>query len=201
MVGPMADLEGMGNRHYMQMCASNGILEPAPLVMIVSVGIVVGRVMMQVKRANYIKQPHIPIAAQGQVDSEFSETPSLLSFGGEVSWSPEDFIRAHLAVVSSGKYNFEGCRIPIPTTIRYDRLREALGDEATSKQLRVLELLEFGIPIDCKGNFGVKKPQRNHHSAVSFKKDIEEYLHKNLQCKAILGPFEHPPIQSFAIAP
>ena len=64
-----------------------------------------------------------------QVNSGFSqgEAPSPSTFGGEVSWSTEQYIEAHLAVASSGKHNFEGCRIPIPFSIRYDRMRLALG--------------------------------------------------------------------------
>ena len=118
-----------------------------------------------------------------------------------MSWTPDDFIKAHLAVVSSGKHNYEGCRIPIPTTIRYDRLRSALGQKVTTKQMLVLELLEFGIPIDCNSNFGVRKAQKNHHSAVSYKKDIEGYLKKNMQSQAILGPFKYPPIPDLCYSP
>ena len=84
------------------------------------------------------------------------------SFGGDIKWSTEDFLDAHRAIVSSGKHNFEGCKIPIPTAIRYDRLKEALGSEITPKEQRVLSLLEFGMPIDCEGKFGVKKLQKNH---------------------------------------
>ena len=41
-------------------------------------------------------------------------------------------------VKESGKYNFEGCRIPIPTAIRYNRIETGLGREATPKERRVL---------------------------------------------------------------
>ena len=126
---------------------------------------------------------------------------SSLSFCGEVSWSTEQYIEAHLAVVSSGRHNFQGCRIPIPTTIRYDRLRLALGEEVSAKQARVLDLLKYGMPIDCQSKFGVRRKQKNHHSAVSFKAEIEEYLRKKLHCKAILGPFEYPPIPDLCFSP
>ncbi|CAL4257486.1 unnamed protein product, partial [Meganyctiphanes norvegica] len=36
-----------------------------------------------------------------------------------IRWTTEDFIKAHKEVRRSGRYNFEGCRIPIPTSIRY----------------------------------------------------------------------------------
>ena len=82
----------------------------------------------------------------------------------------EDFINAHKLVRESGKHNFEGCRIPVPTAIRYDRIRQALGDNATPQEERILCLLEFGMPIDCKVSYGVKNPQKNHFSALSLKK-------------------------------
>ena len=98
-----------------------------------------------------------------------------------IRWATQDFIKAHIAIKKSGKYNYEGCRIPIPTAIRFNRIREALGSEISFKEERVLALLEFGMPIDCKPKFGVEKMQKNHFSSIGFKKDIDEYLSKNVQ--------------------
>ena len=64
---------------------------------------------------------------QSGFDSLSSSAPSLSSSGHGISWSTSDFINAHEAVKNSGKYNFEGCKIPIPTTIRYDWMEKALG--------------------------------------------------------------------------
>ena len=123
------------------------------------------------------------------------------SSSGVVKWDTGDFIEAHLAVKASGKFNFEGCRIPIPTKIRYDRIKEALGDKISPKDLRVLSLLQFGMPIDCNPAFGVKSKQRNHFSAVSFKDSIEEYFNKGLQSQAILGPFKQSPVPGLCFSP
>ena len=131
-------------------------------------------------------------------DSKESPEPY---FGGHIKWSTEEFLDAHRAVVNSGKYNFEGCRIPIPTAIRYDRLREALGSEVSSKEQRVLSFLEFGMPIDCDGKFGVKKRQKNHFSATGFKDAINEYLDSNIKMQAILGPFNLSPISGLCYSP
>ena len=118
-----------------------------------------------------------------------------------MKWSTQDFIEAHFAISESGKYNYEGCKIPIPTSIRYDRLREALSSGATPKEQRILKLLEFGMPIDCMSDYGIKKPQKNHHSAVSFKNAINEYLGKNIKAQAILGPFKQSPIPDLSYSP
>ena len=139
----------------------------------------------------------------GKVSSVFSPsvTPSQSGPSGGIRWSTEDFVKAHLAVASSGKYNFEGCRIPIPTPIRYDRLRIALGATVSPKELRTLDLLEFGMPIGCNSMYGVKKHQKNHYSASSFKVSIKEYLFKNVNMQAILGPFDHSPIPDLCFSP
>ena len=75
--------------------------------------------------------------------SRFSKSPTLSSH----SWSTDMYLKAHRLVRNSGKYNFESCKIPVPTSIRFDRMREALGDEATAKDLKLLKLIEFGMPI------------------------------------------------------
>ena len=119
----------------------------------------------------------------------------------QVSWELEDFLLAHSIIRASGKCNFEGCRIPVPTKIRHDRIREALGVEASPKELRVLDLLKFGMPINCNGAFGSRKVQKNHFSAVAHKEEISRYLVKNIESQAILGPFAIPPVDNLCFSP
>ena len=126
---------------------------------------------------------------------------NLPHFRGSVKWSTADYIAAHNTIKDSGKYNFEGARIPIPTSIRYDRLRESLGDNITPKELRTLELLEFGMPVGCNPNFGEKALLKNHHSAICFKDAIDQYLTNASQSQAILGPFEQSPIAGLCFSP
>ena len=104
-------------------------------------------------------------------------------------------------MVRSGKYNFQGCKIPIPTAIRYDRICNALGEEVSPKEKKILQLLEFGMPLDCKHGFGVEKPQKNHQLALSFKNAINAYLEKGIQAQALLGPFEQSPIPGLCFSP
>ena len=125
----------------------------------------------------------------------------LPQFSGCVKWTTSDFISAHKQVRSSGKYNFEGSRIPIPTSIRYDRLRESLGENITPKEQRTLELLQFGMPLDCKPTYGSKEHVKNHQSAKCFKGAINEYLAKASKSQAILGPFMQSPIAGLCYSP
>ena len=134
--------------------------------------------------------------SQGFSTGAFSVLPA---WDGGVSWTSEDFIEAHNLIKSSGKFNFEGCKIPIPTAIRYDRIGAALGGEASPRELRVLSLLRFGIPINCKPDFGVRRQQKNHFLAVAHKQAIQAYLAKNVQAQALIGPFAAPPSQGYSL--
>ena len=140
-----------------------------------------------------------------QSNSGFSSSRSSLSCQlaplGVKAWSTSDFIEAHHLVVKSGRHNFLGCKIPLPTLIRHDRIREALGQYASPKELLTLSLLEFGMPINCRAGFGVHSRKKNHHSAVSFKKEVKDYVDKSLATKDMLGPFKEAPIQDLCFSP
>ena len=98
-------------------------------------------------------------------------------------------------------HNLEGCKISIPTQIRYDRLSKILGEQATPKEKKVLSWLEFGFPIDCDPKYGIRKPQKNHQSSVQYQDAINKYLSKNISSQAILGPFEQSPITGLCFSP
>ena len=136
-----------------------------------------------------------------RVSRSSSESPVPAAKQWSTSWSTEDYIEAHKLVRESGKHNFEGCRIPVPTAIKADRIRAALGEDITPKESRTLNLLDFGMPIDCDPSFGTKKPQKNHFSAISFKVDISEYFSKSVTEKALLGPFDSSPIPGLCFSP
>ena len=65
----------------------------------------------------------------------------------------------------------------------------------------VLNLLEFGMPMYCKKGYGIAKPQKNHFSALRFKKEVSGYFCKGVQEKALLGPFECSPIENLCFSP
>ena len=144
-----------------------------------------------------ILRPKVNLGRGGS--SDCSSSLSNSSWG--VNWTTKDYVEAHKAVKASGKFNYEGLRIPIPTAIRFDRIKEELGSEVSPKEERVLSLLEYGMPIGCKPNFGVKNRQKNHFSAVGFKDAIGEYLSKNVDSQAMLGPFKVAPIPNVCFSP
>ena len=141
------------------------------------------------------------VQALDKQDSMFSKGPVLPSFSRVEHWDSRDHLEAHYKVRRSGLYNFEGCRIPVPTAIRYDRIRESLGDLATPKDLRMISLLKYGMPIGCKANYGIRKPQKKHFSALMFKDEVSSYFSKSVLDKAILGPFKSSPIADLCFSP
>lgn len=58
-------------------------------------------------------------------------------------------IEAHHQVCESGKYNFEGCKIPVNFRMNINYIRSWLFDY---KDTKLIDLLEFGFPIGFKGN-------------------------------------------------
>ena len=188
--------------HCMGQSAGNGMWAHVPMVTIASDDMLARHLQSQVSRESSTSPPPMRTRVQG-LSLEFSHNtvPPLFSSSWGIGWSTNDFIHAFRLVRESGSFNFEGCRIPVPTAIRYDRMRESLGDTATDKEKRTLSLLEFGMPVDCKASFGVGKPQKNHFSALSFKEDVGDYIDKGVQSKALLGPFKNSPIPDLRFSP
>ena len=139
--------------------------------------------------------------APGQSKAAMSSKVSQSAFKGHAKWSTKDHIIAYKRVSGSGLYNFQGCKIPIPTSIRYDKLKDALGEGASPKEHKILKLLEFGFPLGCKPGYGVTKPQKNHKSALEFRDKLDKYVEKNVQSQAMLGPFEQSPIPGLCFSP
>ena len=105
-------------------------------------GMLAGHVLQMESKESHIR--HRPIKTLLQriemmISGFSSSSRSSLSSSGEgISWTTSDFIRAHEIVKESKKYNFEGCKIPIPTAIRYDWIEAALGSEVSAQEIIVL---------------------------------------------------------------
>ena len=183
-----------------RLCATSGTKAPVPMAQIANGGTVAGPVQRLESQEKSTKLPPV------RSNREYSSLPSIdpgaqPQFSGKVEWTTADYITAHKEVQRSGRYNFQGPRISVPTSIRYDRLREALGEDTTAKEQRTLELLQFGFPLGCKPNFGSRTPLKNHHSAKCFKGAIDQYLSSASHAQAILGPFQQSPIAGLCYSP
>ena len=150
---------------------TNGILVHVGMAIDAVSGMCTGRAQRQASLGSCTRRRRTPVPRAIGRASRVPSTEASCDSGDNwgVCWDTGDFIEAHKLVLASGKINFQGCRIPIPTPIRHDRIRVALGEAASLKELRVLELLEFGMPFDCSPSFGVVKREKNHFSAVGYK--------------------------------
>ena len=129
--------------HCMELSVGSGTQAIAHLGLIASAGIAARPVQTRVNLVRSIK-PRLT-TARARVpgaSNVFSEGPDLSPCSQAFNWDTEDHIRAHTLIKASGKYNFEGLKIPVPTAIRFDRIRAALGNLATPQDQRAPSLLQ-----------------------------------------------------------
>ena len=55
---------------------------------------------------------------------------------------------------------------------------------------QILDLLEFGFPLDFDRKAQIKLNEFNHKSAVQFQDQVDKYIQEELSFQAICGPFK-----------
>ena len=97
-------------------------------------------------------------------------------------------------VTQSGKPNCDSVRIPLYST---------LDIEAWNKYLplhndgRLIEFLNYDFPLGVQGSVLVK----NHPLALAFPTHVSEFLRKEVQLGAMLGPLDDIPFQQCHCSP
>ena len=81
-----------------------------------------------------------------------------------------DITTLHHTVRSIGLSNYLGCRIPVPTQLDISAWRHYLQDYYDSQ---LLDLLEFGIPLDFDRSMSLQSTEVNHASSLQFPSHIE----------------------------
>ena len=118
--------------------------------------------------------------------------------------SDEEYIFQHDKIFLSGRYNFEGCKIPLKSNLNIDYFRFMLygyEDEA------ICDFLEYGFPLGYMGKIQQQNPNsytfvQNHSGAKQFAEAVQKYLVKEKLYGAILGPFtENPFMCNIALSP
>ena len=91
-------------------------------------------------------------------------------------------------VAMDGRYNFVGCRIPLPTNLNIAAWRAmAVGYE----DQQVIDFLEFGFPASYSGPIP-DSTYTNHASARQHPQHIAKYVAKEVAEGAMLGPHSAP---------
>ncbi|KAI8511865.1 hypothetical protein Bbelb_109650 [Branchiostoma belcheri] len=105
----------------------------------------------------------------------------------------------HITVEASGQYNFQSCRIPVPSKLKVPVWRQLLQDYPDKE---ICDFLDFGWPIGYVLDTTPTPTSRNHRSAVLFPADVDRYLSVEMAFGAIQGPFSNPPFSpSFMTSP
>ena len=102
-------------------------------------------------------------------------------------------MRSHDIIYRSKLPNYKGVRIPVNSNINIEFIRENFNNYFDEE---IVQYLEFGWPIGVTGEPPNKTRVQNHAGARNFPEFIDSYIIKEIQHKAILGPYEENPFES-----
>ena len=158
--------------------------------------------LMNTKKSVLSKKSVFFQAWKNQTDFDFGFLP-LSNFImphvlAEKSYEGLTPLQMHAMVKASGQPNYMHCRIPVPSQLNIAAWKQAL-DGYWDTQL--IQLLEFGFPLDFNRNSYLGSESSNHKSAVEFPQHVQAYLQEEIKFGAILGPFSDHPIDDAHFSP
>ena len=121
--------------------------------------------------------------------------PDDLEKGSSEGLTP---LEMHDIARATNKPNYMEARLPVDSQLKVDAWKRHLGNY-WDKQL--LQLLEFGFPLDFNRNCLLRHEPGNHKSATEFPRDVDAYIAEELKYDALLGPFDTHPIASGHCSP
>ena len=149
------------------------------------------------------------IAIAGSIASVLKSFSSVSSPQGNITAFPtgnkvhdhkyNSYLELFRALRGSRTPNCMGARIPIPTSMNISAWEYHLRNYYDTQ---LIDFLKYGFPIDL-----VSKPEidnvfvRNHPTATQYPQDVNQYIMKETQHKAILGPFPVSPITGIHCSP
>ena len=121
--------------------------------------------------------------------------PKIMSVCHSKPLSPFEM---HSIVRATQKPNYMEARLPVNSQLNVEAWKSNLSNYWDQQ---LLQLIEFGFPLDFNRNCPLNYEPENHKSATEFPKDIEAYLEEELKYDAIVGPFNSHPIASGHCSP
>ena len=94
------------------------------------------------------------------------------------------------AVVTVGRYNYCGARVPVPSGLCVEAWRRYLDDYL---DVGIIDFLEFGWPVNFDRSSPLRSMLVNHASALQHPRDVDFYITMELGHEALIGPFDGPP--------
>ena len=107
-------------------------------------------------------------------------------------------VNLYNAVAATGRYNFNGARIRVPSGLKVRAWRNYLVDYADKG---IVDYIEFGWPINCSRAAIMEPTLVNHPSATSHQQHVDHYIEVELGHGALAGPFQGEPVQGTQISP
>ena len=107
----------------------------------------------------------------------------------------------HIAetIRATGKPNYMAARIPVKSGLNLEAWEDCLRDYPDK---RLFQYLKFGFPLSLKDPEELSNTQVvNHYSALQYLDQVIQYLNKERDWGAILGPLDHPPTDHFHCSP
>ena len=119
-------------------------------------------------------------------------TPLKLYTGDPVSWNVcHTDLEAHAIVTATGKPNYLAARIPVASQLNIENWRSYLSNYW---DVQLLDLLEYGFPLDVDRDTVLTSTETNHTSALQNSFHVQSYIQEELSFQAMLGPFQAKPI-------
>ena len=97
-------------------------------------------------------------------------------------------------------HNFEQCKIPVRTEINVDLFEQLLIDE-DYHDLRVVELLRYGFPIDAREVVESDEVPANHYSVHQYARGVADVYKREIAGGSMVGPFEAMPFPGTRVSP
>ena len=111
----------------------------------------------------------------------------------DIDWTHQfALVQAHDLVVASGVHNYLGARIVVPSRLKIEEWANHL---IGFSDWQMVEFLQFGWPIGFEQDVFCVGSRFNHKGAKEFSCELESYLHKEVECRHVLGPFKTDPFQ------
>ena len=132
-----------------------------------------------------------------QVDFQFGFVPlgSQLMPSNATLCNSHDYspIEMHEIVKKTEKPNFLQACLPVASQLHVDKWKSLLKDYWDQQ---LLQLLQFGFPLDLNRCFPLQHEAGNHSSANEFPADVDAYIEEKCKFGALLGPFNVNPIEN-----
>ena len=113
--------------------------------------------------------------------------------------SLSDYISMAIVIHSTGLPNYRQARLPVHSNLNIEAWERLL---INSPNTRLLDYLKFGFPLSLFNHESLHNREIvNHFSALQHPKAVIEYLHKEVDLGAILGPFDNIPHHEFHCSP